>query len=197
MKIIIFGANGKIGKALVKQFSNQHDLVKVGRSSGDVQADYTDEQSIINMYQSIGHFDALCCVAGRDSQFVDIKSLNIEHFQYGVERKLLGQVRLVLEGLKYINDGGSFTLSSGYLNQYPNSFSLATSPFNSFVNNFAQSMSGFLPRNIRLNVVSPSPVVEKAEYGKVTAEMVAMDFITSVEENETGKVFKVWNMNVD
>ncbi len=194
MKIIIFGASGKIGKELVKKISNHHDLIRVSRTSGDVQADYTDKQSIIEMYRHIGNFDALCCVAGRDSQFVDVKSLKMEHFQFGVERKLLGQVRLVLEGLKYINDGGSFTLSSGYLSDYPNAYSMATSPFNAFIDNFAKSMSGFSLKNIRINVVSPAPVVEKPEYGKVTAQMVAKHFIESVEGNETGKVFKVWNM---
>ena len=195
MRIIVFGANGKIGKTLVSQLSPEHEVIKIGRSSGDIQADYTNEQSIIDMYDKIGSFDALCCVAGRDSKFVDVKSIKIKHFQYGIERKLLGQIRLVLEGLKYINDAGSFTLSSGYLSDYPNAFSMATSPFNAFVDNFTKSMSRFLQKNIRLNAVSPAPVVENAENGKVTAEMVAKEFIASIERNETGKVFKVWNMD--
>ncbi len=194
MKIIIFGANGRVGKELVTQLSERHQVVKVGRSSGDIQADYTDHQSITNMYNQVGSFDALCCVAGRDSDFVDVQKLELQHFKSGVERKLLGQVRLVLEGLKYINDKGSFTLSSGYLNHYPNVYSIATSPFNAFVDNFAESMAPYLLRDIRLNVVSAAPIVDEAKYGQVTAEMVAREYVKSTEGNISGSVFKIWNM---
>jgi hypothetical protein len=37
----------------------------------------------------------------------------------GILGKTLPQVNLVLEGFDYINDGGSFTLTSGVLNRDP------------------------------------------------------------------------------
>jgi len=195
MKIIVFGATGLIGREIINQLSPEHEIIRVSRSSGDIQADYTDESSLIKMFEEIGSFDALVSVAGNDSQFVAFKDLKSTHFRSGIERKLMGQVNLVLLGMKYINKGGSFTLSSGYLSHYPNAYSMATSPFNAFIDNFVQSMSSQMPKHIRINVVSPAPVADKAQYGVVTPKMVAGDFVQIIEGQETGKVFKVWNMD--
>ena len=40
-------------------------------------------------------------------------------FMSGLNDKLMGQVNLVLEGLKHVADGGSFTLTSGVLDRDP------------------------------------------------------------------------------
>ena len=42
MKVIIVGANGAVGKTAVAALSGRHEVIKVGRSSGDVQADIED-----------------------------------------------------------------------------------------------------------------------------------------------------------
>ena len=195
MKIIVFGSTGLIGKELVNQLSENHDVIEVSRSSTEITADYTDEKSLIKMFEKIGSFDSLINVAGRDTQFVHSNELTPGHFMYGAQRKLMGQINLVLIGQKYINKGGSFTLSSGYLNYYPNSYSMATSPFNAFIDNFVESMSTNMQNDIRINVVSPSPVGETLQHGKVTPEFVSKSYIKSVEGSDTGKVFKAWNMD--
>ncbi len=195
MKIIIFGSNGLIGKELVNQLSHKYEVIGVSRSSGDIQSDYTDENSIIRMYEQIGSFDALISVAGGDTQFEPFDQLKPSHFRYGAERKLMGQVNLVLIGVEYINKGGSFTLSSGYLNYYPNPYSMATSPFNAFIDNFAQTMATQMTDGVRINTVSPSPVVQELQHGTVTPKFVAESYIQSAVGNETGKVYKAWNMD--
>ena len=57
-------------------------------------------------------------------------------------------------------------------------------------------MNGYplLARGLRLNVVSPAPVVEpnKVRTGLVSAEQVAKFYIEAVEGNDTGKVFRAW-----
>lgn len=194
MKIIIFGSTGLIGNELVKQFSANHEIIEVSRSSTEITADYTNQSSLIDMFEKIGSFDALINVAGRDTQFIPASELTPENFLYGAERKLMGQVNLVLIGQKYINKGGSFTLSSGYLNHYPNPYSMATSPFNAFIDNFAETMSANMTNNVRINVVSPSPVVDILQPGRVTPEYVAKSYIKSVEGSESGSIYKAWNI---
>jgi dTDP-4-dehydrorhamnose reductase len=54
MKIIIVGASGRIGKEVDKILSDSHEIVRVGVTSGDVQCDYTDTESVHDMFSKIG-----------------------------------------------------------------------------------------------------------------------------------------------
>jgi hypothetical protein len=47
---------------------------------------------------------------------------------------------------------------------------------------------------LRLNVVSPAPVVEPERTGRglVSAEQVAKFYVEAIEGNETGQVFRAW-----
>jgi uncharacterized protein YbjT (DUF2867 family) len=36
MKIVVIGATGTVGSAVIKELSPRHEIVKVGRKSGDV-----------------------------------------------------------------------------------------------------------------------------------------------------------------
>ncbi len=51
-----------------------------------------------------------------------------------------------------------------------------------------------LPRGIRINVVSPAPVVEPGQErkGLVTAAETAKFYVKAVEENITGQVLRAW-----
>ena len=42
MKVVLFGASGTIGKAIVAELGSRHEIVAVGSRSGDVQVDVTD-----------------------------------------------------------------------------------------------------------------------------------------------------------
>ena len=42
MKIVVIGATGTVGKAIVEQLSDRHEIVKVGKSSGEYQADIAE-----------------------------------------------------------------------------------------------------------------------------------------------------------
>ena len=166
MKIVIIGASGKIGSKVVDALSGRHDIVRVGAHSGDVQCDYTDKQSIKSMYKHIAQFDALISVAGGDSIFKPFTELEDEDYKYGFERKFLGQVKLVRYGMDCIRDNGSFTLTSGFLSHYPNPYSVATGPLNSAVDNFVRDTALLLTNGVRINVVSPAPVVEPGQEKK-------------------------------
>jgi len=106
----------------------------------------------------------------------------------------MAQINLVRIGTPYINDSGSFTLSSGYLSDYPYQESAATGPFNAAVDSFARTVAPLLPRGIRVNVVSPAPVVppEKSGRGLVTAAQTAAGYIQSIEGIMNGEVIRMW-----
>jgi nucleoside-diphosphate-sugar epimerase len=125
MKVVVLGAGGKIGSEIVRALSPKHEIVRVGRND-DVKVDYTNASSVKNMFEQVGGFDALVVAVGGDSVFKVYEDLSDEDFAYGFQRKFMAQVNLVRTGTSYANDGASFTLSSGYLSDYPNPASVAT-----------------------------------------------------------------------
>jgi NAD(P)-dependent dehydrogenase (short-subunit alcohol dehydrogenase family) len=194
MKIIIVGASGRIGREVDKALSNGHDIVRVGAHSGDVQCDYTVSESVSGMFEKIGEFDSLISVIGGDSVFKQFSELNDEDFRYGYDRKFLGQIRFLKLGENFVRDNGSFVFTSGFLSQYPNPFSIATGPLNAAIDTYVTNVASLLPRGIRLNVVSPAPIVEPGQEaeGLVTAAETAKLYVEAVEGNFTGKVLRAW-----
>ncbi len=193
MKIILLGASGIIGREIDRALASQHEIVRAGRN-GEVTVDYTDPRSVKGMFERVGRFDALVAAVGGDSAFKPYDQLTDADFQVGFQRKFLAQVHLVQIGTPYANDSGSFTLSSGYLSDYPNPASAATGPFNAAVDSFVRTVGPMLPRSIRLNVVSPAPVVAAAEAGRgvVTASQAAAGYIHSIEGAMNGTVIRTW-----
>ena len=64
MKIIIVGANGAVGKTAVDALASRHEIIKIGKSSGDAQADIENVDSIRAMYQQVGKVDAVVSAVG-------------------------------------------------------------------------------------------------------------------------------------
>jgi NAD(P)-dependent dehydrogenase (short-subunit alcohol dehydrogenase family) len=146
------------------------------------------------MFEKIGEFDSLISVVGGDSVFKPFTELNEEDYRYGYERKFLGQIRFLKLGESFVRDNGSFIFTSGFLSQYPNPFSIATGPLNATIDTFVTNTASLLPRGIRINVVSPAPIVEPGQEGKglVTAAETAKLYVEAVEGNITGKVLRAW-----
>ena len=194
MKIVIVGAAGKIGREIDKAVSASHEVVRVGATSGDVQCDFTDSNSVAGMYDAIGLFDALIAVAGRDSVFKSFSELDDDDYRYGFERKYLGQVRLLRFGESSTRDNGSYTFTSGFLSHYPNPASIATGPLNAAVDTFVKNTAKLMPRGIRINVVSPAPIVDPGRegLGLVTAEQCAAFYVQAIEGSMSGQVLRAW-----
>jgi NAD(P)-dependent dehydrogenase (short-subunit alcohol dehydrogenase family) len=194
MKIIIVGASGRIGKEVVKALIGKHDIVSVGMHSGDVQCDYTAPESVRNMFETIGGFDSLISVVGGDSIFKHFSDLDSEDYKYGFERKFLGQIGFLKYGENHIRDNGSFVFTSGFLSHYPNPASIATGPLNAAVDTFVRNTAPLLLRGIRLNVVSPAPIVNPGQEGRglVTAAETAKYYVDAVEGKMTGQTLRAW-----
>jgi hypothetical protein len=194
MRIIVLGSTGTVGQRVVEAFESSDEVIRVSRTSGDFKLDYTDEQAVADMFREIESFDALVATVGGDSVFKPYEELTDADFRYGFERKVLSQLRLVRLGTPHARTGGSFTLSSGFLSEYPNPWSAGTGPLNAAVNTAARTIAPLLPNGLRLNVVSAAPIVPEGRegQGRVGAAAVAQAYVDSVRGSATGETFRVW-----
>jgi len=198
MKIIVIGANGAVGKTAVDALSSRHEIIKVGRSSGDIQADIEDVDSIRAMYQQSGKVDAVVSAVGH-GYFGAVDQMTTEQFMKGINHKLLPQVNLVLQGFDYMNDGGSFTLTSGVLNRDPIPGGSCAAAANGALDGFVLGAAVDMPRGIRINCVSPEVLeVSREKYDgffrghvHVSNEAVGLAYSKAVEGCLSGQVFIV------
>jgi NAD(P)-dependent dehydrogenase (short-subunit alcohol dehydrogenase family) len=192
MRIVVVGATGTIGSAVVAALSAQHDVVSVGHTSGAIRVDLASIESIIQLFRTVEAFDALVCAAGR-AAFGSLDELKDADFQIGLSNKLMGQVNLVRIGRQYVHDNGSFTLTSGVLSREPMKGSASISMVNAGLEGFARAAALELPRGIRINVVSPPWVTETLIARKMDpsiglpAATVAQAYLAGVEGAMTGQ----------
>jgi len=64
MKVIVIGATGTIGCAVVEQLGRRHEIVGVGTRSGQYQADIADIAQVRAMFAQAGKVDAVVVAAG-------------------------------------------------------------------------------------------------------------------------------------
>jgi NAD(P)-dependent dehydrogenase (short-subunit alcohol dehydrogenase family) len=193
MKVVVVGASGTIGRAVVNALRARHEVVGVGRTRGDYQVDIASRESIRRLYETVGVFDALVCAAGQ-AVFAGLEALTDADFELSISSKLMGQVNLARLGLARVRDGGSFTLTSGVLAAEPTPGSAAISLVNAGVEAFARAAALEMPRRTRINVVSPPWVAETLEaMGRdssagLPAAKVAAAYVESVEGRRNGEV---------
>jgi NAD(P)-dependent dehydrogenase (short-subunit alcohol dehydrogenase family) len=198
MRILIAGASGTVGKAAASALSRRHEIVTVGRSTGDIRADLTDEASVAAMYRKAGKLDAVVSCAGH-VHFGPVDKMTIADFRKGLNGKLMGQINLVLLGWDYVNDGGSFTLTGGVTDRDPIRQGANSAAVNGALGGFVKSAAIEMPRGLRINVVSPGLLEESAEkydgyfpgHEPVSSARVGLAYVKSVEGALTGQVIIV------
>jgi NAD(P)-dependent dehydrogenase (short-subunit alcohol dehydrogenase family) len=199
VRVLIIGASGPIGQAVVRELGERHQIVKAGRSHGDFRVDIRSRDSVSQLFGEIGMLDAIVCAAGH-VHFDDLDRMDFEKFQVGLQDKLMGQVNLVLAGQASVNDGGSFTLTSGSTSEIPIRGGASESMVDGAVESFVRAAAIELPRGLRINAVSPTILEESmAGYGHyfpgyepVPARRVALAYARSVDGAQTGQIYKVW-----
>jgi NAD(P)-dependent dehydrogenase (short-subunit alcohol dehydrogenase family) len=198
MRIIIVGASGTIGKAVVAELGKRHEVLTAGRSSGDLKVDLMDRASIEAMYAAAGRVDAVVSTAGH-VHFGPLAAMTDTDFRKGLDDKLMGQVNLVLAGLPHLADGGSFTLTSGILNRDPIRMGTSAATVNAALEGFVTGAAIEMPRGLRINVVSPGLLEESAQkydgffpgHLPVPGARVALAYAKSVEGAVTGQTILV------
>src|SRR4051812_44878485 len=118
MRILVIGATGTIGTAVVKLLSANHEVIEASRSKAPLKVDISDSASIKEMYQNVGQIDAVVSAAG-DARFKPLDQLTDDDFLFSYKNKLMGQVNLVRYGVQSVRDSGSFTITSGVLSMKP------------------------------------------------------------------------------
>ncbi len=200
MKIVIVGASGVIGSHLARSFSTEHEVISASAAKSDYKVDMTSTNAIKKFFEEVGAFDALITVAG-SAPMKPLEEMTHEDFQQGFNSKQMGQIDMVLLGLKHIRQGGSFTLVSGILAEDPIPNGVGLTVVNAALNGFVKAASReLLPQNIRINVVSPGLLEDSAErlgayfpgHAAVPANKVIKAFEKSVLGNGTGEVIRVY-----
>ena len=200
MKLLVTGGKGTIGKKVVAHFSKTHEIIIAGRTSGDVTVDIADSGSIEAMFESVGKIDAILCIAG-EAKWAPFDSLTEDDYYIGLRSKLMGQVNLVRIGQDYLNTGGSFTLSTGILADYPVVMTASAAMVNGGIHSFAKAAALELKNELRINVVSSGLVedaVEKYEayfpgHNPIPMKKVINGYVKSVEGKGTGEIIRMYD----
>jgi NAD(P)-dependent dehydrogenase (short-subunit alcohol dehydrogenase family) len=197
-KILLIGASGTIGQAVLANLGARHEVITVGRSSGAHHADLSQPASLAALFAAVGKVDAIVSTAG-NLHFGPLTDMTAEQFNLGLHDKLLGQVQLALLGHQHLNDGGSITLISGILSTEPIRNGANATAVNAAIEGFVTAAAIELPRGLRINAVSPTILTESVGvYGpffqgfeSVPAKRVALAYQRSVEGAQTGRVYRV------
>lgn len=157
MRILLVGGSGTIGRRLAPDLASRHEVVVAGRNSGDVRVDITSADSIEAMYRQVPGVDAVVGIAASGA-LDEFASLTEQQLLDNMRGKFFGQANLVLIGQRYLNPGGSFTLTSGVFADQPAKGVTGGGVVSGALHSFVLSAALELEDRFRVNVVSPTLV---------------------------------------
>ena len=198
-KVLVIGATGTIGKAIIAELEEDCDVIGIGGTTGDHKVDISSSESITQLYDMFNDVDAVVCAADRGVVFAPLSDMTREAYIQSMQNKLLGQVELVTQGVKLLGDEVSFTLTTGLLNCDPIITGTAAALNNGAIEGFVRAAAIDMPARQRVNVVSPALLLESVEkycdyfpgYQAVPAATVALAYRKSVMGRQTGQIYKV------
>lgn len=193
MRVMVIGSTGTIGSAVTRLLSDRHDVVRVGHRAGEFRVDLSSSASIEQLFKAVGAVDAVVSTAGL-AKFASLDELGEGDYHLGLTNKLMGQVNLIRIGRRTIRDRGSFTVTSGALATEPMKGSASISMVNAGLEGFVRAAALEMPRDVRVNAVSPPWVAETLESSGMApsmgmpAEQVARAYVASVEGAMSGMI---------
>ena len=192
MKIIVIGATGTIGSAIVAALRGKHDVIAASRN-GEHKVDIKDAASIAALLDKHRDANAVVCAAGGGA-WKPLDQLTDADFAASLADKLMGQVNVIRAALTRIRDNGSIVVTTGVLAQKPMPGGAAISMLNAGLEGFVRGAALEAPRGIRVNVVSPPWVTETVAAmkmppvpGALPAATVAKSYVAAVEGTATGQ----------
>ena len=191
MKVLVIGATGTIGSALVESLKAEgNEVIAVGRGNkpeSAVQLDYIatleDSASIKAVLDAQGTVDAIVNFAGTAAvgKVLGEKAMTDDSYNTGFQSKLMGQVNLVKLGLDYLTPGGSITLTTGETSSTPVIGMAAAGMVNAAVDAFVKTAVLELTDGKRLNSVSPGMIKQSLEQIPGTPTTGAVDIAEVIQ----------------
>lgn len=203
MRILVVGGAGTVGQRLVPALRTRgHEVVVAGRSSGDVRVDLTSHTSVEVMYRdatAAGGIDAVVGIAAHGA-LDDFTTLTAEALHENMRAKFYGQADLVLTGQHHCADGASFTLTSGIFADHAWPRVTGGGVISGALHSFALSAAIELPRNMRVNVVSPTLVGDSAAafaedfpgMAPVPMDELVGHYLHCIEGDGTGEIIRAY-----
>ena len=203
LRILLIGASGELGRAVVAELGGRHEIISAGSKSGDIRIDISDPTSIVAGLAAAGPLDAVACAAGAVNfhplSAISVASIAESSYGLGLINKLMGQVNLTLAARDALREDGSITLIAGVLSGDPIFAGSSASMVNGAIESFTRAAAIELPRGLRINAVSPTVFEESmGSYGPffrgfdpVPVARAARAFSRSIEGRQTGQVYRV------
>ncbi len=194
MKILVIGARGTIGKAVVEALAQRHEVVSVSRQTKPLQVDIVDAASIRALYEAVGPIDGVVCAAGA-ARFKPLGELGDDDIDFCLQNKLMGQVNVIRQGLGRVRDGGAIVVTTGILSRAPVPGSAAISLVNAGLEGFVRA-AALEAGKVRVNAVSPPWVAEtlsamgRDPKGGLPAATVAQAYVRAIEGSMSGQVIE-------
>lgn len=130
----------------------------------------------------------------------DFQTLTTSELLENMKGKLIGQISLVLIGQHYLNEDGSFTLTSGIFADRPGKGVTGGGVISGALHSFVLSAAIELPNNLRINCVSPGMVEDSEDdFGDLFPELVpipmndvAEAYRSCVESSKNGEILRLY-----
>ena len=202
MKILLVG-QGLIGRYVQEELQPLGEVIVGSRSCKDFPVDIANKSSIEDFFSKVGLCDHVIVMAGKTT-LIPFDEASDEQYRDSIAAKLQGQIDCVRVGMKYLQKGGSFILTTGYLSHVlvptvtiP---ALVNAAIERFIINVAMEKRG----QFRINVVSPAMLKESMElygpgnfkdYPVVSGVEVAKAYRGLIESDVTGVIKRAgWNL---
>jgi NAD(P)-dependent dehydrogenase (short-subunit alcohol dehydrogenase family) len=181
--VVVIGGLTGIGRAVAEQAAAAGArVIAAGRRVAPAdwpshiqaaQLDVTDDAAVQRFFAGVGAFDHLVVTAGPVIASSRLADLATEQAIAAFDVKVFGQLRAVKHATRYLNAGGSVTLTSGLLARKAVPGGLVKSAMNAAVEVMGKTLAKELAP-LRVNVVSPG-MVETGMWGEMSdAERGAM-----------------------
>ena len=196
MKIIVLGGNGTIGTYVVNQLKEEgHEVVTVGRSSGDFQANLEDTASLEKLFSEVKDVDAAISIAGT-AKWAPLQDISEEDYYIGIKSKLMGQVNFARLAIKNIKEGGAIILSTGILADRPVPMTASAAMVNGGIHSFVKA-AAIDATNVRISAVSLGLVEPSAKkydgyfpgHTPIKIEDAVATYLKAVNTDKSGEVF--------